>query len=575
MIFEHPFALLGLLSIIVLILLSFFKLIPQKVLVPSLLIWSIVKDRNPKIKELKKPRVSSELIIQIFAVIFAVLALSNPQLIYKSAAPKTIIFILDTSASMLTKTENGKSSIDLAKEFILNSTNSLSNNDNIIIMYSYNTPVVKAESKSSIRKVLDSVKAGQVKTDLNPLISHALEISGRNSEHKLILLSDRDIETSMDSKITKVLLGNPYAKNAGIVDMEFTDGYLFVRIYSNLGKIRLPVEIIANEEVTIKELDLNGPYHSFVHQIPNSSINRIRINLKINDSLNEDNHAGIDKFPFFKPIKVSYNGNSNEMLIRALCKIHDGIELSFSNSDTDSIDISIFYQTTPVTLNSKKHTIVIDPPNNFSEFVFGSAFKPNELSFTPSALLDEVKPRDVNIDLAKEISGIPNIMPLIKADGKNISLYNNSENGSLLILAFDLWPPNTSFPIFWSNYLHLTSLALNKIDKYLIHKTCHPLVLHSQLKLKINSNLNFDLFNSDTTKTLKTYQSGEYSLEMESQQMGLYSNLLDENESNNTGVFKESAIDLIDIQSYITSSLSIYFVILSIIFMAIAFYLNK
>ena len=114
MIFGFPFAFLGLSAVIPILLLHLRRARRRTVEVSSLRLWQFYSYSSESVKR-KRIRESIHLILQLLAVIFLVLASSDPMILEKGRGSGRVVIILDGSASMAAE-ENRRTRFDLAKE---------------------------------------------------------------------------------------------------------------------------------------------------------------------------------------------------------------------------------------------------------------------------------------------------------------------------------------------------------------------------------------------------------------------------------------------------------------------------
>src|SRR6185295_4600179 len=76
--FETPAALWGLSSLLLLVLFSLWRQAAARVVVPSLLLWKKIPERNPPVRALRRPKWRLDLLLQAFAIAAAIGALAGP-----------------------------------------------------------------------------------------------------------------------------------------------------------------------------------------------------------------------------------------------------------------------------------------------------------------------------------------------------------------------------------------------------------------------------------------------------------------------------------------------------------------
>jgi len=112
--FESPGWLFGLLAALIPLLLGFLRLPPRRLRVPSLFIWRDLRERTPPMREMRRPRLSSSLILSALAIASGALALSAPSIHSAAPEPRHLILVMDTAPRMLTRHSDGRTSFDHA-----------------------------------------------------------------------------------------------------------------------------------------------------------------------------------------------------------------------------------------------------------------------------------------------------------------------------------------------------------------------------------------------------------------------------------------------------------------------------
>ncbi len=98
--FETPAVLWGLLSLLLLAIFSLWRQAAQAVTVPSLKLWRQIPERNPPVRDLRRPQWRFELLLQAAAVALIVAALAGPFWNSDEVPPRRVAFVADTSPRM-------------------------------------------------------------------------------------------------------------------------------------------------------------------------------------------------------------------------------------------------------------------------------------------------------------------------------------------------------------------------------------------------------------------------------------------------------------------------------------------
>ena len=140
--FLNPHMLLTLGIIPVLILIHILKPKPRPVDVTNLFLWNaVLKERsyNLSFERLKK---NLPLILQILIVTLAALALVRPTWIYMTAKKGNMVLVIDTSASMKTRSGSGMR-FDLARQKALQLVGERNPEQHVLIVEAGKKPLVK------------------------------------------------------------------------------------------------------------------------------------------------------------------------------------------------------------------------------------------------------------------------------------------------------------------------------------------------------------------------------------------------------------------------------------------------
>ena len=174
--FLSPYMLLTLTAIPILLIIHTLKPKPRQVDVTNLFLWNAVfKERghNLSFDRLKR---NLPLFLQILIVALAALALANPTWTYLTAKKGNMILVIDTSASMKTRSGSGIR-FDLARQKALQLIEERDAGQKVIIVAAGKKPSVKTGFIGNTSQAHDLVKQLQpsdAAADLEPAIYLAL-----------------------------------------------------------------------------------------------------------------------------------------------------------------------------------------------------------------------------------------------------------------------------------------------------------------------------------------------------------------------------------------------------------------
>jgi len=205
-----PAALWGLTALVALVLLSFWRLRPARLPVPSVLLWKLLPDRVPPVRALRRPRASMSLLVQMLAVAAGVLALAKPYTEEQATKPRTVAIVVDLSARMLPR-------LDAAKDAYAQVRAALAPGDRVV---TYTFPPVARHEGAFAWGVAHA--AGDA--------SIAIGLARREADI-VVFIGDRPV----DAPCEQVLVGGPMA-NTGVVDASLDGGRVYARILGPEGE---------------------------------------------------------------------------------------------------------------------------------------------------------------------------------------------------------------------------------------------------------------------------------------------------------------------------------------------------
>lgn len=139
--------------------------------VPSLILWEKVLKEEPIGRWFKKLPKNLILLLQILTLLFIILYLSKPILSFEGILGRPTIFILDSSASMISK-DIFPSRFEKAKTEIINLSKNIHNKISLII--AKDKPYLFSLGKSSdLERILSSEKPFLGEGNINSAITYA------------------------------------------------------------------------------------------------------------------------------------------------------------------------------------------------------------------------------------------------------------------------------------------------------------------------------------------------------------------------------------------------------------------
>jgi hypothetical protein len=451
---------------------------PKQVEVTNLFLWNeVLKERshNLSFERLKR---NLPLLLQILIVILVALALANPTWTYQTAKKGNMILVIDTSASMKTRSGSGIR-FDLARQKALQLIEKLDPGQKILIVEAGNKSAVKTGFTDDTSQAQDLVKKLQptdAAASLEPAIYLALSFVDPAKEDLLYLITDgagKDFSALVKNqpKIRPIIISGG-EHNVGITKFEFRqqidhgDQYEFMLEIKNfdLFPVEFPIRLSIDGGALFESVIAFDAQEKKMLIIPYSGlINGIaRATLEIDDDFTVDNQAYLS-LNAAKEIWVLLVSKGNHFLEKLLA--------AYPNFRVNSVK-EIIPSSWPE--QTARHDIVIVDRMDFPEtdrgnFLLIDAYSPSiPVIKTGEVRLPEIlawnrkSPLMANVNLSgliveegANLQADKQLQPLIESDRTGL-MYALEENGlRVVLIGFDFTrsdlPLKVAFPVMMSN----------------------------------------------------------------------------------------------------------------------------
>ena len=220
--FNFPLGLLLLLAIPVLIIIYIIKNKYKEKVVSSSYIWDLSKKFLKKKHPLNTIANLLNLIVQCLCIAFLSFSLADPVLNFQNGAENEV-YILDASASMGIKNENGETRFESAKNEIKNRVNEATSGSTFTLVIgdsNARTLCKNIQDKAIFNSLVDRVQLDYAESGLENAISLAQTLSSQNEGSSFSLFTDKDIKTFDGFEAINVSDTN---KNYAISDLRVND----------------------------------------------------------------------------------------------------------------------------------------------------------------------------------------------------------------------------------------------------------------------------------------------------------------------------------------------------------------
>jgi len=500
----NPIALLLLGLIPILILIHSLKPKPRQLEVTNLFLWQEAlreKRGGVRIQSFIK---NLPLLLQILAVILATVALAKPVWTYTSQIGGDVILVLDSSASMKTRTTSGIR-FDQAKKEALKLVDELSGESRMLIIEASRKPILQSafsNDKAHLKGVIESIQPSDMPGRLDKALYLALSFIDPEMDDWIYIITDgagTDFEElARTHKRIKPVLISGGNRNIGITrfefrrELDFEDRYEILLEVKNFNPhpVLCPIHMTLEEKRIVKKTFGLRAFEKKLLIFPYSGLitGTAQVTIGLDDDFPIDNNA--------------YNvmSASKEMWILLVTKGNFFLEKLLEaypnfmiNSVKEIIPSSWREQT-------QRHDIIIldrisPPSTERGNYLLINSFSPS-IPIAEVGKIDDVEVLDwdrkhplmANLDLsgltieaATQVRADKTLKPLLESH-KNGLMYTYKKNGlRAVFLGFDLTrsdlPLRVAFPVMMSNivqWLHphklrFTSLKTKAGEPFDIH----------------------------------------------------------------------------------------------------------
>jgi len=467
---------LGLIPILIVI--HTLKPKPRPVEVTNLFLWNeVLKERsyNLSFERFKK---NLPLILQILIVILAALALARPTWTYWTAKKGHLVLVIDTSASMKTRSVPGIR-FDRARQKALQIVKERDQDQQILLVEAGQKPIVRTgfiNDTDQAQDLVNQLQPTDAPADLESAIYLALSFVDPAQEDLLYLITDgagQDLSDLVKShpKIRPVIIAGG-EQNIGITKFEFrqhvdrSDHYEFMLETKNFGRtpvecsIRLAIDrVVLFERVIAFEAQekqvLIIPYSGLINGIA-------RATLEIDDDFTVDNQAYLS-LNAAKEIWVLLVSKGNHFLEKLLA--------AYPNFRVNSVKEIIPSSWSEQT--ARHDIVIVDrldfPATERGNFLLIDAYSPSipvlntgRVRFPEILAWDRQSPLMANVNLSgliveesAKLQADKQLPPVIESARTGL-MYVFEENGlRAVLLGFDFTrsdlPLKVAFPVMMSN----------------------------------------------------------------------------------------------------------------------------
>ena len=483
------FLLLGLIP--VLILIHSLRPKPTQVEVTNLFLWrEALKERRGGLR-IKRLINNLPLLFQILAVILAAIALAKP--VWTNIVPikGDVILVLDTSASMKTRTTSGIR-FDQARREVLKQVDDLPGDGRMLVIEASHKPVLRSpfsDDKGHLKQVIEGLQPSDTPGAIDKALYMALSFMDPEQDDWIHIITDgagSDLEklTQTHERVRNLFITGG-EKNIGITKFEFRrelnfeDRYEILLEMKNFNRhpvlcpihLTLDEKTIAKQTIGLKALETKGLIFPYVGPMGGMA----QASLKLNDDFSVDNDAyTVLDAPRDLWVLLVTKGNY------FLEKLLEAYPHFMVNSVSDIVPSTWGEQT-------RRHDIVIldrisPPSTEKGNFLLIDAFSPS-IPITKIDRIDNVEVMDwdrmspimrdldlsdMQIEKATRVTAGEDLRPILESRNTGLMYAYEKNDLRAVFLGFDLMksdlPIRVAFPVMMSNvvqWLHPANLRFS------------------------------------------------------------------------------------------------------------------
>jgi Ca-activated chloride channel family protein len=474
----NPSALLLLGIIPILILIHSLRPKPKQVEVTNLFLWrQAIKEKRGGLR-IKKLTNNLPLLFQILAVILASIALANPVWTYTSHVKGDTIVVLDTSASMKTRTASGVR-FDQARKEALRLIDELPGESRMLIIEASSNPILRSpfsDDKKRLKQVIEDIQPSDVPGQIEKAFYLALSFVDPERDDLTYIITDGaggDLEKlPRTHQMVRTVLVSGGEKNIGITKFEFRqeldleDQYEILLEVKNFNPhpVLCPIRLTLDEKIVIKKTIGLKALEKKLLIFPHSGLTTgvAQATLELNDDFPIDNNA------------YAVLNASNDIWVLLVTKGNYFLEKllqAYPNFMVNSVE-----EIVPSSWGeqSQRHDIVIldrisPPSTERGNFLLIDAFSPS----IPISRIDEIDDVEIldwdrknplmsnldlsglNIEKATIVKADETLQPILESRESGLMYFYEKKGLRAVFLGFDLTmsdlPLRVAFPVMMSN----------------------------------------------------------------------------------------------------------------------------
>ena len=461
----YPLGLLGLLAVPVLVALSLWRRQRREVAVSSLLLWrDVAGESKDTPKSQRRRRVDPLLVLRVAVALLLTAALCGLSWLRTTPRRRTVVLVLDTSASMATRRPDGRTRWEACRDRLVDLVGRLSSGDRVVmvdVLGRLTHTALPAAAAQALREV--APLAASVPKD--QLVA-AATAERRSDEQAIVLVAtDSPDLPGLPEGIHVVAAGGP-TDNRGIVAFaarQRRDGAheILVGIANASREASQSQVVLSADGVELGRQPIELPPRGrgqAIHEASLTDVAALEAALSTGDALAADDRAWLLRRT--RPVRVALIGEPSQALRRALAA-QDGVEVVEAAGTGEGrvaaeADLAVYYRAVPTAFDARRIVVVAPRADVGGLRLLGTA--PAAAAAVEAArdpLMSAMTLDGVSVGRAARLTAPPGFDVLARAGAAPLIGRWREGAASVVYVGIDPalsdWPLTPSFPIFWAN----------------------------------------------------------------------------------------------------------------------------
>lgn len=476
----NPAAFAFLAAIPVILLLHSLRYRRRDVQVSTLFLWEQVMREAHGSLGLRRLIQNLPLILQILLVLLLTLALANPALTKAVKRSKDIVLVLDTSASMQTRTSQG-TRFDLAKQRALDVVQALPSGRQMAVIAAGHQPQVVTfytAEKALLRQLISQIQVTDAPGNMREAILLALSFTQGRLTQEVVVIGDGAYQHLADLELPRSQVRHIQVAgggdNVGIIRFAFRKliqtepGYEVLIAVKNFSPEPrdVPLQLtLRGDRLLARQLKLEpGEEAAIVTELAGRLRGVVHAEILVDDAFALDNHAyGV--MAAQTQTWVLLVGQSNfflEQLLTSLPGVHVNVAPDVSEDTLPQLleanHLIIFNGVQPPPLRRGRYLLIHTTPRDPRLQADGVVQQPRVIDWARRhPLLQFVELADLQIEESLVLRPLHGAQSLMDSDGGSLMSVIEEPSLRVVALGFDLMrsdlPLRVAFPVLINNLL--------------------------------------------------------------------------------------------------------------------------